>query len=327
MERHLVPGRRVLGADGIRAGAQNSAATRCSRDRAPRGIPDGGVGDANLVSKEGDDVNHCHFPRHVQQRRGARQAGGRAAGVSLYQPGDESRRGGKAVWARAGTAHRSAGQTALVLGPRGDRRAVYLTFLRATLCEQAQGGKLVYHGYLGQLLLPGISHVIGVRVIADLEVRLRAVMQQQNLARADALAYLKKVDKERREWTRFLFEVEWDDPSLYDLVLNLSRMSLETASEQLAHLTERAEFQPTAASVKAMQDLTLSSRVLAALGADYSTRDAELKVTATDGIVTITGSTPTREVTEAVPLVVRQVEGVKGLNYGVKEVPTLHRIE
>jgi cytidylate kinase len=209
----------------------------------------------------------------------------------------------------------------------GDRRAVYLTFLCATLCEQAQGGKLVYHGYLGQLLLPGISHVIGVRVIADLEVRLRAAMQQQNLARADALAYLKKVDKERREWTRFLFEVEWDDPSLYDLVLNLSRMSLETASEQLAHLTERAEFQPTAASVKAMQDLTLSSRVLAALGADYSTRDAELKVTATDGIVTITGSTPTREVTEAVPLVVRQVEGVKGLNYGVKEVATLHRIE
>jgi len=190
-------------------------------------------------------------------------------------------------------------------------RAAYLTFVRAALCGQACEGELVYHGYLGHLLLPGISHVIGVRVIADLDFRIQAAMRQQGLARKDALAYVERVDRERREWTRFLFGVDWDDPQLYALVLNLSRVSLDTACETVARLTERAEFQPTAASVKAMQDLTLHSRVSAALAMDFRTRGADLQVTADDGIVTITGTTHWSEVAEAVPAVVQQIEGVK----------------
>ncbi len=137
--------------------------------------------------------------------------------------------------------------------------AVYLRFLRAALCEQARGDKLVYHGHLGQLLLPGISHVIGARVIADLEFRLQSVQEQHQLTRKEALAYIEKVDKERREWTRFLFGVEWDDPQLYHVVLNLSRLSLDAACEAVARLAERAEYQPTPASMKALEDLTRSS--------------------------------------------------------------------
>jgi cytidylate kinase len=203
-------------------------------------------------------------------------------------------------------------------------RAAYLTFVRATLCEHTEGDKLVYHGYLGQLLLPGVSHVISVRVIADMEFRLRAVMQQQNLARQDALAYIEKTDKERREWTRFLFEVDWEDPRLYDVVLNLNRMSLDTACETVARLTERTEFQPTAASRKAMQDLAISSRVSAALATDFRTRDADLKVTADDGIVTITGATQWPEVADAVPPVVRKVDGVKEVRSEITGVNPPH---
>ena len=105
-------------------------------------------------------------------------------------------------------------------------RTAHLAFVRATLCEQAREGRLVYHGLVGHLLLPGVSHVIRVRVIADMEFRIKAAMQQQNFGRADAQAYIETVDRERRQWIRFLFDVEWDDPHLYDVVLNLSRMSL-----------------------------------------------------------------------------------------------------
>ena len=40
-----------------------------------------------------------------------------------------------------------------------------LTFVRAVLCEQAKGGRIVYHGHLGHLLLPGISHVLTERTL------------------------------------------------------------------------------------------------------------------------------------------------------------------
>lgn len=190
-------------------------------------------------------------------------------------------------------------------------RAVYLTFVRAALCERARGGRLVYHGYLGQLLLPGLSHVVSIRVIADPEFRVQAAMRRQGLARKDALAYIERVDRERRDWTRFLFGVDWDDSRLYTLVLNLSRMSLEAACETAARLTQQAEFQPTTASRKAMEDLALRSRVAAALALDFRTRGADLQVSADGGIVTITGTTRWSEVAEAAPVLARRIEGVK----------------
>jgi len=192
-------------------------------------------------------------------------------------------------------------------------RASYLAFVRAALCEEARAGRLVYHGYLGQFLLPGISHVISVRLIADVGFRIQAAQRQQNLNREDALAYIEKADKERREWTRFLFEVDWEDPHLYDLVLNLSRMSLNAACETVAQLTEWDEFKPNPASLKAMEDLTLHSRVSAALAMDFRTRGVELRVTADDGILTVTGRSRWPEVADAVPVVVRQVAGVKAV--------------
>jgi cytidylate kinase len=200
-------------------------------------------------------------------------------------------------------------------------RAAYLTFVRAALCEHARGGKVVYHGHLGHLLLPGISHVIGVRVIADMEFRIRAVMQQQNLTRPDAIAYIEKVDKERRQWTRLLYDVEWDDPSLYHVVLNLSCMRLATACEMVAHMTEQEEFKPTLESVKAMEDLTLHSRVSVALVKDFRTRAADLRVIADDGIVTISGRTHSPAGAELVPSVVRRVDGVKEVRSEVAFVP------
>ena len=190
-------------------------------------------------------------------------------------------------------------------------RAVYLTFVRAALCELARSGRLVYHGYLGQFLLPGISHVLSVRVIADPEFRVQAAMRQQRLAHKDALAYVERVDRERREWTRFLFGVDWDDSRLYTLVLNLSHMSLEAACDTVARLSQQAEFQPTAASRKAMEDLVLRSRVEAALALDFRTRGADLQISADDGIVTIAGTTRWSEVAEAAPAVARRIEGVK----------------
>ena len=204
------------------------------------------------------------------------------------------------------------------------QRTAYLTLVRAALCEHARGGQLVYHGHVGHLLLPGIAHVVRVRVIADMPFRIQAALPQHSTREA-ALAYIEKVDQERREWVRFLFGVEWDDPLLYDLVLNLSRMSLDTACEAVTQLAARPEFQPTSESAKALRDLVLRSRVEAALAIDPRTRDAELAVTADDGLVDVNGQARWPDGVEAVSLIAQQVEGVKSLHSTVSftSVPSL----
>ena len=187
----------------------------------------------------------------------------------------------------------------------------FLPAMRATLCAHIQDDNLVYSGHAGHLLLPGISHVLSIRVVAELESRVQAAMQRENLSHSQALAALSKEDRTRREWARFLFGVKWEDPTLYHLVLNLSRLNLETTCEAVVRLNESPQFQPTPISHKALQDLALRSRVLARLAMDFRTRDARLKVTVDDGVVTITGTTRWSEVAEAVPAVVQEVEGVR----------------
>ena len=76
-----------------------------------------------------------------------------------------------------------------------------------------------------------------------------------------------------------------------------------------------------------MQDLALSSRVLALLATDFRTRDANLKVTADDGIVTIAGTTPWAEVEDAVPMVVRLVDEAKEIRSQITGVTALHPLD
>jgi len=187
----------------------------------------------------------------------------------------------------------------------------FLPAMRATLAAQVSHDNLIYSGYAGHLLLPGIPHVLSVRVVADLEARAQAAMQREHISRAEALTRLESEDRKRWEWVRFLFGVDWTDVGLYHLVVNVSRLSQEAACAAVARLVECPEFQATAASRKVLEDLALYNRVLAALALDFRTRDAHLKVTVDDGVVTVTGTTRWAEVAEAVPEVVRNVEGVK----------------
>jgi hypothetical protein len=72
------------------------------------------------------------------------------------------------------------------------------------------------------------------------------------------------MDEERLQRTRYLFNVDWRDPALYGLVLNLAHMSRETAADVVIYLAKHPEYQPTPGSEKELNDLTLSGRVKAA---------------------------------------------------------------
>jgi len=202
-------------------------------------------------------------------------------------------------------------------------RAAYLTFVRACLCEHAQADNLVYHGLVGHLLLPGISHVLRVRVIADLDYRIKAASAERKRGYPEALAYIEKADRERRQWVRFLFDVEWDDPHLYDLIVNLSRVSLDMACATVARLTEQDEFKATPESRKAMANLALGSRVSAQLALDPRTSGVAVEVVAEDGIVTITGETRWQPVKDAIHTVARDVDGVKEVRSEVRFIPSV----
>ncbi len=201
----------------------------------------------------------------------------------------------------------------------GVRRSL-LCVVQAVLCEAAATGPLVYHGYLGHLLLPGIANIARVRVIADEAVRLRAA-EEQYLGPVAARRRLRQVDQERRAWGRFLVGVEWEDPLLYDLVLNLSHMTVETAATLVTALATRPEFQSTPASRQALANLALASRVSARLTMDPRTAGVPVTVTARTGIVTLAGAIEDTADLDQIVAVAQEVPGVEAVDSVLHVLP------
>ena len=191
-------------------------------------------------------------------------------------------------------------------------RRVYLTFVQAAMCEYAEHGNLVYHGHAGHALLPGIGHVLKVRLVAPLEYRIRAVMARNaRLDRKGAMRYITQVDEERTSRMRYLFDVDWRDPHQYDLVLSLDKLTVDTACDLVIQAVQWEPFQPTDASRLALQNLALSSRIKAALDALPQFSPYDIGVDVKGGVVTLSGALPTDDAIQQVVTIAEQATGIK----------------
>lgn len=193
-------------------------------------------------------------------------------------------------------------------------RRCHLAFVQAALCEHAQKDRIVYHGNAGHLLLRGVSHVLCIRIVAPESVRIQMLMERQGMGREEAIGFIKKVDRERQAWTRFLYEVDWLDPNLYDLTINLRTLDVGRAVEVAAAAARNPAFEPTEESREAMAGLVLASRVRAALAGNSKTCSAEVEVDAKQGIVYLRGKLRHSSMVDAVISVASDVPGVQGVN-------------
>ncbi len=189
----------------------------------------------------------------------------------------------------------------------------YLAVIQAALAEEIRDGNAIYHGLAGHLLLRDSIHVFRVRLIAPMEFRIGMVQDRLKLSRNDAIAYIQNKDQGRRKWTRLLYGVDWEDPSLYDLVVNLDPMSIEQARDLICSMLEQESFRTTAESLQALSDLAIASRIRANLAMDPATSDLELEVRARFGAVSIKGGVVRVDQGHEVERIARSVPGVKSV--------------
>lgn len=193
-------------------------------------------------------------------------------------------------------------------------RKRYLIFVQAALCEHAKNNRVIYHGNAGHLLLRGIAHVLCVRIIAPLQFRIHMLMEREDFDREEAVRYIEKMDRQRKDWTLFLYGVDWLDPSLYDLTINLGTLDIAGAVDIVASAAERKVFQATPESNKAMEDLCLASCVRSALAADHRTASAEVEIEADAGVIYLKGRVRPQSALNAIVEIAGKVEGVRELN-------------
>lgn len=200
-----------------------------------------------------------------------------------------------------------------------EERRRHSIMLRSAVYSFAQEDNCVIVGVGGSMLLNGLSHVVKLLTIADLDVRVNRVMEEGSLDRAGpvnretAIEMVRSKDRETSGYLRYMFNIDYLGAQHYDVVLNTSRWSVPAAAEYVAELLNLPEITKTVESTQRMEDLALGSLVEASLVNNAGIWVHGLRVTADRGEVTMTGEVITDEDRDVAEEVAAGVPGVRGV--------------
>jgi hypothetical protein len=112
--------------------------------------------------------------------------------------------------------------------PLDDRR--YLQALESVVKELARVPSIVIQGRGGQFILKNYPQALHVFTVAPLELRVKRVMESQNLGAAAAKEEIARFAKGSREFIKRYFQASWEDPVQYDLVINTEHLSVKDSA-------------------------------------------------------------------------------------------------
>jgi cytidylate kinase len=113
---------------------------------------------------------------------------------------------------------------------------MYLDYLVLIIAQIADEGDVVILGRGSQYILDDHPDACHILLINDFENRAKFMMEHYDLSRAKAEQVVNREDKRRMNLYRKLGKSDYDDSSLYHLVLNMGRISLEQASKLICNL-------------------------------------------------------------------------------------------
>jgi cytidylate kinase len=198
---------------------------------------------------------------------------------------------------------------------------LYVAAVRAALADHAGDGKLVYHGLAGGFLLRSLPGVLRLRLIAPVEVRVRALMETHGMDEASAEAYIQDVDHARETWVKNVYGQDIYDSTSYDMVLNLGSFSIPEACEVVITAAARPEFEMTEARSRVLKDFRTACQVRLALLEDLGTQTLDLDATVTNGVARVTGEAPvmnTGEVGKRITEIVSSISGVTEVRLSIE---------
>jgi len=184
-----------------------------------------------------------------------------------------------------------------------------LAYFQAALTAALNKDNVVYYGDAGHMFVSEVSHVLTVRLMADLEERTASKAKKEGLSEKKAQELLLKEGEQRQKWFLSVFGLDGMEPGRFDLVINVAQISPERAANIIVETARDVKFQPITYSVKAMEDQELASRVRAALIETYP----DVTVTARNGDISI--KTKALKKKEKGTFIRDQVQGMEGVSY------------
>jgi cytidylate kinase len=112
-----------------------------------------------------------------------------------------------------------------------DKPQVYLDLLQGVVYEVAKRGQGIILGHGSQVLLRDFGCALHVRIYGSESSRIEYLMKGRGLSREATEKLIHKTDNEQRGFLQFAFHMNWNDPCLYDLVINRDKLSTDLAAK------------------------------------------------------------------------------------------------
>jgi cytidylate kinase len=202
----------------------------------------------------------------------------------------------------------------------GHRPRLYLDVMESVIYEVARKGEGVIIGHGSQMLLSDFGCAFHVRIHASEAIRIRNIAAQQGLSHKAAEKLIRTSDNEQKGFFRYAFRLDWNDPSLYDLIINTGKLSAVTAAQLIIDSLRSEDVLSCGLNaLETMERISQEKQIHAALlknDIDVFTLNVDVPQ---KGVAHITGLARSLEEKARIPEVVK---GVPGIEQVVSEVST-----
>ena len=147
----------------------------------------------------------------------------------------------------------------------GRKEEKYIAYIKSALLNHLKSDNIVYHGLAGHFFVKDVPHALKIRVLSDMEDRVRLEMERKGIDVEEARSILEKDDEERRKWSQRLYGIDTADPGLYDLVIHIKQLTVDDAVDMICDCVSKEHFKTTPSSQRQLEDLALSAAINKAL--------------------------------------------------------------
>lgn len=112
--------------------------------------------------------------------------------------------------------------------------ATFKEHMQNKLMEKASEGSCVILGMGSQIVFANHPDAINIRVRASDTTRFKVFSKKYGMQVTEAEKLLKQSDRRHKRFISTLYQLDWEDPHLYDIILNTDNMSVEHCVELIA---------------------------------------------------------------------------------------------
>jgi len=193
------------------------------------------------------------------------------------------------------------------------RHRAYLDMIQTIIYDYARQDNVVILGRGATVLLSDVPSALHVNIFAPFGRRVEAVMAHEGVTRPLAEQLTKESDQDRAGYMKYLFDRDWMDPLLYDVMINTAVITPEHACDlivEAAHAKELLEAHDRALDILDHHILVRKTEEAPLRAKQVNPRHISVAVT-TAGRIKLTGLVNSEKEKLAAEAVVREVPGVR----------------